>query len=70
MHGRLNNPGCFWQGLMATSAGATLLASSCSPAKLQALVTGLEAVASELERINGNDDDINFGDWLGSELRE
>ncbi len=51
---------------LAWLASGALLATSCSPQQLQAIVAGLEVVGSVVE--NRGDDDITFGEWLLDEL--
>ena len=49
------------------SAAGTLFANGCSPDTLEALVAGVEAAARTLDD-SEHDDDMNFGEWLASEL--
>ena len=44
-----------------------MLAVSCSPTEVRAVISGIEAAARILDDRN-DDDDISFGDWLASEL--
>ena len=49
------------------SAAGTLLGTSCGTKELDALVAGIEAAATQLDR-NDRDDDVTFGEWLLGEL--
>ena len=49
------------------SAAGTLFANGCSTDTLEALVAGVEAAARTLDDSERNND-INFGEWLVSEL--
>ena len=51
----------------ALAAAGVLFASSCSSETLRATTAGLSAAADELE---GDRDDISFGDWLLDELQD
>ena len=51
------------------SAAGTLLGASCGTKELDALIVGIEAAAAQLDR-SDRDDDVNFGDWLLSELND
>ncbi len=57
------------RGLFVATSG-TLLAGSCSSTEVkQAVMAGVEVAANQL--INSSpQDDINFGDWLSSELSD
>ena len=49
------------------SAAGTLFANGCNAGTLEALVAGVEAAARTLDDSERNSD-INFGEWLLSEL--
>lgn len=56
--------------ILCRSAAAMLLAGtmfgmSCNADSVRAILAGIDAVNSSLDR---NDDDIDLGDWLSSEL--
>ncbi len=57
-----------WRVLMAAAAG-TVLAASCDPGQIQAVTAGLSAAASQIDD-QQRDDDINFGEWLWSEIKD
>ncbi len=52
---------------VASSAAGMLMAGGCGMEELQAVATGLQAAAGQLDR-GDRDDNITFGDWLISEL--
>ncbi len=58
-----------WRGLALACAAGTLFGSSCGSNQLQAVVAGIEAAASELDRTNRSDD-ISFGNWLMDEIED
>ena len=52
-------------------AGYAVLGAACEASDLQAVAAGLEAVAGQLQGRDLNqdhNDDLNFGEWLLSEL--
>jgi hypothetical protein len=51
------------------SAAGTLFANGCSPDTLEAVVAGVEAAARTLNDAE-HDNDMNFGEWLISELED
>ena len=54
------------KALMALCAAGVVLAAGCNLKQLNAIMVGFEAATDSLE---GHDSgDINFGDWLASEL--
>jgi hypothetical protein len=54
------------KALAALCAAGVVLAASCSPNQMRAIMVGFEAATDSLE---GRDrSDINFSDWLMSEL--
>lgn len=53
--------------LVGLSFAGVLLGSSCTTEGLQAIVAGLDAAADSLAHAD-DDDDLNFGEWLLSEL--
>ena len=57
--------GGMWRAGLVVAAGGTVLASSCSTSEVKAVLAGVELVTDQLS--NG-DGDLNFGDWLSSEL--
>ncbi len=65
------NPKCKVGRLLGTSlavaVAGTLIGGGCDVADLEALVVGVNAAADHLE---GEDDDISFGDWLRDELED
>ncbi|MHC5108312.1 MAG: hypothetical protein ACYTHJ_00365 [Planctomycetota bacterium] len=48
-------------------AGGTALGSGCTAQQISAVISGIETVASELERDN-RDDSLDFGEWLSQEI--
>ena len=54
-----------WKTGLVAAAGGTVLASSCSTSEVKAVLAGVELVTDQL---SNRDDDLNFGDWLSSEL--
>ena len=63
----------FCRAAAVLSGSCMLLGTDCTAEQLEAVLVGLEAVASHLDRVNAADndnDDISFGDWLLSELND
>ena len=56
-----------WKYLAGLCAAGMLFGASCSSDQIQAIATGLQAAASELD---DRDDHITFGDWLADELED
>ena len=52
---------------VASSAAGMLMGGGCGMEELQAVATGLQAAAVQLDR-GDRDDNITFGDWLISEF--
>lgn len=46
-----------------------LTTSGCSEEEVSAVLAGVQIIAGELVTSDDGDDDISFGDWLASELR-
>ena len=56
----------FFQALAVLCTSGVVLATSCGPKQIQAVVAGIQAANDSLE---GRDrDQITFTDWLASEL--
>jgi len=53
--------------LVGLSFAGVLLGSSCITEGLQAIVAGLDAATDSLTHAD-DDDELNFGEWLLSEL--
>ena len=63
---RIHLTGNLWKRLAALAASGVLLGTSCGVNEIQAVVVGLETVASELNR--DRHDDTTFGEWLLEEI--
>lgn len=59
-------------GMAAVMAGGTMMQSSCTSSDISAIITGVQIAAQVLQDLDGtssnSDGDINFGDWLLSEI--
>ncbi len=53
--------------IVALCGAGIMLGTSCGAKELEAIMAGIDAAARQLNA-GGNNDDINFGDWLLSEL--
>ncbi len=53
--------------VLASGLAATTLATSCSTSELDLARQGIDVV---LDRLQDDDDDISFGDWLADELTD
>ena len=56
-----------WKCAAGLCAVGTLFGATCSSDQIQAIATGLQAAASEMD---DRDDNITFGDWLLDELED
>lgn len=54
-----------WKVLVLLGGATTLLATTCTSNEIAATVAGLDAAA---HRLDHQDEDISFGDWLRDEL--
>ena len=60
-----------WRKAAAIAVGGTVLASGCGMNELQAIVVGVEAAADVLNLgSRDRDNDMNFGEWLISEIND
>lgn len=57
-------------GIAAMMAGGTVMQSSCSSSDISAVITGVQIAAQVLDDFDGSSGggDLNFGDWLLSEI--
>ena len=56
-----------WKYAAGLCAVGTLFGATCSSDQIQAIATGLESAASELDN---RDNDISFGDWVLDEIKD
>ncbi len=57
------------RAFFAWSVAGTVLATSCSTSQIQAIVAGIETIASALIE-EDQTENISFGDWLINELND
>ena len=62
-----DNTNMLLKALVGLSFAGVLLGSSCTTEGLQAIVAGLDAATDSLTR-HDDSNDLNFGEWLLSEL--
>lgn len=55
---------------VASSAAGMLMSVSCGMEELQAVATGIQAAALQLDRGDRENDDLTFGEWILSELND
>lgn len=67
----INSHNRWVRAFFAWSVAGTVLMSTCSSSQIQAIVTGVEIIASALAEDDRSDNNnISFGDWLFSELTD
>ena len=62
-----HSAGYAFRSVAGLLAGGLLLSTSCSLRELEAVSAGLEAATHQLD---GEDEDITFGEWLLDELND